>query len=92
MFKPEYVWNEKLPDKEYLIVKDAPLSSTQVNIVSKTGGTDTRNIELTWYQFHERLSVFDLKQRKDLILAEVNCDSDIPIIEVTDGSANLECY
>ncbi|MDG2783447.1 hypothetical protein P7M26_20580 [Vibrio parahaemolyticus] len=60
--------------------------------MSKTGGTDTRNIELTWYQFHERLSVFDLKQRKDLILAEVNSGSDIPIIEVTDGSANLECY
>ncbi|NMS58419.1 hypothetical protein, partial [Vibrio parahaemolyticus] len=34
VFKPEYVWNEKLSDKEYLIVKDAPLSSTQVNIVS----------------------------------------------------------
>ncbi|TKF61488.1 hypothetical protein FCV63_00575 [Vibrio lentus] len=92
VFKPDYVWNEKLPDKEYLIVKEAPLSSTQVNIVSKTGGTDTRNIELTWYQFHERLSVFNLKQRKDLILAEVNSDSDIPMIEVTDGSANLECY
>lgn len=92
VFKPEYVWNDKLPDKEYVIVKDALLSSTLVNIVSKTGGTDTRNIELTWYQFHERLSVFDLKQRKDLILAEVNSDRDIPIIEITDGSANLECY
>ncbi|MEZ9747567.1 hypothetical protein AB4320_23060 [Vibrio splendidus] len=92
VFKPDYVWNEKLPDKEYFIVKDASLSSTQVNIVSRTGETDTRNIELTWYQFHERLSVFDLKQRKDLILTEVNSDSDIPIIEVTDGSAHVTCY
>lgn len=84
IFEASYMWNENLPDKDYVIIKDAPLSETLVDVVSNKGGVDARSVEFTMHQFNERLSLFDLQQQKELMIREVINGDDIPEVELVD--------
>ncbi|OZS42112.1 hypothetical protein [Photobacterium sanguinicancri] len=84
MFNNQLMWDQSLPDKEYVIIKDYPLKKCAVELTGNRGEKDKRSIEYTMAKLHSYLSIFKWEDRFTLPIPEIAAEVEIPVYRFND--------